>query len=97
MLYLNFFKVWVLMTADIQKAKLAWRSRRGMLELDLLLGRFLSDFYDQLKEEQLVVYERILHEPDPDLYAWLMGYAIPEDKAFQDFVAWFRAQVCHAR
>lgn len=80
-----------------QKAKLVWRSRRGMLELDLLLQRFLTEFYQELTPTQLEVYERLLHEPDPDLYAWLMGNSIPSDQEFQDFVAWFRQHVCHAK
>jgi antitoxin CptB len=85
------------MSPDIQKANLVWRSRRGMLELDLLLGRFLSNFYEELSPHQLAVYERLLHEPDPDIYAWLMGNTLPEDEEFKTFVLWFRAKVCHAR
>ena len=83
------------MSQDIERAKMKWRCRRGMLELDLLLGRFMEQGYDQLTPEQMMVFKKILEEPDPDLYSWLMGYAIPEHEKFQTFVEWFREHFCY--
>ncbi len=72
-------------TAD-EKAKLMWRCRRGMLELDLILGRFLKNYWDALTLDEQATFERLLHEPDPNLYAWFMGYEIVEDEAFKHMV-----------
>lgn len=72
-------------TAD-EKAKLIWRCRRGMLELDLILSRFLKTHWDALTHDEQTTFERLLHEPDPDLYAWFMGYETVEDEAFKHMV-----------
>jgi antitoxin CptB len=58
-------------------ARIKWACRRGMLELDLILKAFLdSDFKTLTPDEhdKLLAY---LENPDPDLYAWLMGYQSP--------------------
>jgi antitoxin CptB len=80
---------------DLEKARFMWRCRRGMLELDLLLGRFMEQGYDQLDETQRDLFKALLEEPDPDLYAWLMGYQEPESADFKAFVAWFRHHFCN--
>lgn len=67
------------MTTGEQKARIVWCCRRGMLELDLILTRFLETYWDRLSPEEKVVFERLLHTPDPDLYAWFMGYETVED------------------
>jgi antitoxin CptB len=72
-------------TSD-EKAKLLWRCRRGMLELDLILSRFLKTHWDALTIDEQVTFERLLHAPDPDLYAWFMGYEVTEDEAFKHMV-----------
>ena len=69
-----------------EKAKLVWRCRRGMLELDLILSRFLNTHWEQLNQNEQETFERLLHEPDPSLYAWLMGYEKVEDEAFRHMV-----------
>lgn len=83
------------MSKDVEKAKMKWRCRRGMLELDLLLERFMAQGYDELSDEQMTVFKKILEEPDPDLYSWLMGYAVPDNQAFYQFVKWFREHYCY--
>ncbi len=66
-----------------KKSKLTWCCRRGMLELDLLLNRFLAQSLDTLSEEDYALLETFLHASDPDLYAWLMDYQIPPDATSQ--------------
>lgn len=67
-----------------------WRCRRGMLELDLILGDFVDRRLDSLEKEELQAFEKLLNSTDPDLYAWLMGYAQPEDKEFYALVEQIR-------
>jgi antitoxin CptB len=70
-----------------EKAKLVWRCRRGMLELDLILNRFLKTHWGALTQDEQTTFERLLHEADPDLYAWFMGYETVEDKTFEHMVS----------
>ena len=59
-------------TARPNIAKLHWHCRRGMLELDLMLQRFLTDHVTQLHMQQLLSFEQLLMYNDVDLYAWLI-------------------------
>lgn len=45
-----------------------WRCRRGMLELDIVLQRFMDVHYRQLDEVGLQQFERLLALPDNDLW-----------------------------
>ena len=74
-----------------QRARLTWRCRRGMLELDLLFEQFLQQQLECLNEQQLIELEWLLTFPDPDLYSWLMGYVVPEDKRILAVVEFVRA------
>lgn len=52
--------------------RLRWRCRRGLLELDLWLGRFVSHL-GRLSPEECLALESLLEEADADLLAWLDG------------------------
>jgi antitoxin CptB len=57
--------------------RLALRSgRRGLRELDLILGTFAEDLA-ALSEVELGAYERLLDCDDPELLAWVTGQAPP--------------------
>lgn len=60
-----------------QKAKIKWHCRRGMLELDIILERFIARCIDNLNEQQIRDLVLLLTQADPDIYAWLMGYEEP--------------------
>ena len=47
--------------------RLSWASRRGMLELDLMLLPFLEKVYPSLDEEDQRRYWRLLECEDQDL------------------------------
>jgi antitoxin CptB len=51
--------------------RLAWHSRRGMLELDLLLVPFVENRVATLSSAQLLLYQQLLAEEDQDLFVWL--------------------------
>jgi len=78
------------MLSPQKKAKLTWHCRRGMLELDLILQRFLVQGVDQLTNAQVDLFERLLTAQDPDLYAWFMGYETPVDKELREIVAFIQ-------
>lgn len=81
------------MSQDTRFARLRYVSRRGMLELDVLLIPFLDAQYAGLCEAEIAAYERFLEEPDPDLYAWLMGYQPCEDEAYRGLIARIRSRI----
>ena len=83
------------MISSTQKAKLTWHCRRGMLELDLILQKFLAERLDDMSAGQLSAFENLLNEADPDLYSWLMGYATPTDKELAEIVTTIRFIYTH--
>jgi antitoxin CptB len=68
------------MTTSIPISKLRWQCRRGMLELDVLLEKFLDEQYAQLSPAEQQLFVKLLTYPDTELFAWLMGSAQPADK-----------------
>lgn len=59
------------------KGRLRWLCRRGMLELDFLLERFLDNGYDALNAEERTQFDELLKEQDPVLFGWLLGHETP--------------------
>lgn len=59
--------------------RVRWHSRRGMLELDVLLLPFAEQAYASLSAEDQALYRRLLACEDPDLFAWLMERQVAED------------------
>jgi antitoxin CptB len=60
-------------------SKLKWACRRGMLELDVLLNKFLSEKYTDLQVADKKRFVDLLSCTDPELFAWLMGHETPQD------------------
>lgn len=59
-------------TAPHRLKRLHMRSwRRGMKEMDLILGHFADDHLADLTPTDLDLYERMLAENDQDLYLWV--------------------------
>ena len=48
-----------------------WRCRRGLLELDIVLLRFMDRYYMQLDEQGLEQLEQLLALPDNDLWDFI--------------------------
>jgi antitoxin CptB len=53
--------------------RLRWKARRGLLENDLLLTRFLDRHLHSLDEGQLNALDQLLQRGDNDLLDLLMG------------------------
>lgn len=67
-------------------ARLRWRCRRGMKELDTLLVRYLEAHYVAASAEDQGRFLELLELQDPDLAAYVLGRATPEDPAFAHFI-----------
>jgi antitoxin CptB len=66
-----------------EEGRLAWRCRRGMKELDLVLTRYLRERWPAATDAERSQFERILELPDPELAAYLMGRDTAPDPAMQ--------------
>ena len=63
--------------------RLKWRSRRGLLELDIVLGRFWAGCGEDLDDADAEGLARLLAMPDNDLLDLVMGRRVCPDPALQ--------------
>lgn len=76
------------MTTETEELRrLRWRCRRGMLELDIVLQRFLDHGYTGLDEQQRQAFTDLLELPDNTLLAYLNKQEQPEDARLLDVLA----------
>ena len=68
------------------EARLRWRCRRGMRELDQLLAWYLDTRYTNAGEAQKAAFSSLLERQDPELWSWLMGRSIPDDPGWRVIV-----------
>jgi len=74
-------------TRETRLRRLRLRSwRRGIKEMDLILGRFADTALADLSGEDLDRYDALLSENDQDLYAWVSGQ-VPVPAAHAPIVA----------
>lgn len=71
---------------DVDFNRARWHCRRGMLELDLVLGRFVENHYHELDGGERAALSRLLNLPDPELLVCLDGKAEPADPALRALV-----------
>ncbi|WP_097460769.1 FAD assembly factor SdhE [Mangrovitalea sediminis] len=67
------------MTDEIETKRLYWHSRRGMLELDVLLIPFLEEAYPSLADDDKERYRQLLECEDTDMFEWFMQRSRPQD------------------
>ena len=60
--------------------RIRWRCRRGLLELDLVLKRFLEHRFDALDAGDRRLFDELLDTPDNDLLDMALGRAEPEPR-----------------
>jgi len=60
-------------TPEVSLAELKWRCRRGMLELDVFLQRFLQNGYAGLSAAERETFFELLDYPDQELLELLLG------------------------
>ena len=48
--------------------RVRWRCRRGMLELDIILQRFMDKHYRHLSSEEKLQFDKLLTLADNDLW-----------------------------
>ena len=80
-------------TEELELNRLRWRSRRGMLELDLLLLPFFDEVYRDLPLEQQQAFQLLLEQEDPDLLQWFSQKSLPSDPGMAELVKLILARV----
>jgi antitoxin CptB len=59
---------------DERRRKLLFRAwRRGVREMDLIVGRFADVHIETFDETGLDDFERLIEAPNAELYAWVIG------------------------
>ena len=71
---------------EIELKKMWWHSRRGMLELDLLLLPFYDEVFADLDSSEQQAFIKLLEQEDPDLLQWFARQGVSEDPALQSLV-----------
>lgn len=61
------------MATRVELNRLRWRCRRGMLENDLVLARFLDARADGISAEEIAALDRLLELSDNELWDLLSG------------------------
>ncbi len=64
---------------EARRRRLRWRTRRGLLENDLLLERFLGRFESDLSDDDVAGLDELLDLPDNELLDLVLGRsAVPD-------------------
>jgi antitoxin CptB len=71
----------------VARNRLRWKCRRGLLELDLVLERFIP----MLKDEDVQPLHALLEMPDNDLWDIIIGRSDSYDRRLEGTVARLRA------
>lgn len=75
---------------DSGATRLRWQCRRGMRELDLLLGDWLERRYAGASERQKAVFRELLSLPDPELFGYLLKGREVVDRDMADVISQIR-------
>ncbi len=65
---------------EVTEGFLRWRCRRGMRELDMLLGGWLERGWPGADTARRAAFLRLLEQPDPQIADWLLSGRRPDDK-----------------
>jgi antitoxin CptB len=77
---------------DRDLARLRWRCRRGMRELDVLLTRYLERSYAASSPAERAAFAQLLELPDPDLFGYLVGRTTPDEVIHVEIIARIRRE-----
>ncbi len=70
----------------MDEKRLLWASRRGMLELDLILIPFVEQVYPRLAPTEQRLFQDMLACEDQDIFTWLLRSVVPQEEAMRRIV-----------
>ena len=65
--------------SDDDYKRMCWASRRGMLELALILEPFVKGHYRGMSDEDKGRYRSLMESQDQELFGWFLKRELPED------------------
>ena len=65
---------------DTAKRRIRFQTRRGLLELDIIFGRFMNKEFEHLSDQELSQLVEILEFQDQELFALLNGHKETDKK-----------------
>ncbi len=71
-------------------SRLRWRCRRGMLENDIILTRYLDRVGRTMGDDELAVLDRLLDLTDNALWDLVSGRSEPDDERLEALVRQLR-------
>lgn len=74
------------MTLPAEVEQLRWQCRRGMLELDFVLSRYLDDHYAAASPQERTLFRSLLEAQDPELQVWLLNGERHPDPRYQTLI-----------
>lgn len=85
-----------MLTAD-DKARMYWRCRRGMLELDAFLVPFFEHHFDELTDSQQQVFDKLLEQEDQSLWRWFLGYEVCSDLELSALITLIKQKISNPK
>ena len=70
--------------------RVRWRCRRGLLELDIVLGRFIQQRCASLDNEQRMIFDELLDMPDTELWDVITGKREPAHAHQRVVLEWLK-------
>ena len=70
--------------------RIVWRCRRGMLENDLVLSRYLASRGGAMTDDEVAMLDRLLDLPDNELWDIIAGREQPADASVAPLVTALR-------
>jgi len=77
--------------SDPTSRRIRWRCRRGLLENDIILARFLDARAGTLDDADVAMLDRLLDLPDNDLWDLIAGRVEPADPSVRPLLHELRA------
>ncbi|WOJ93908.1 succinate dehydrogenase assembly factor 2 [Congregibacter variabilis] len=71
---------------DEEHKRMRWASRRGMLELDLILEPFVRLHYAHLDDEGRKRYRELMTCQDQELFDWFLRKQVPDNSEHEFMV-----------
>ncbi|KAA1286436.1 succinate dehydrogenase assembly factor 2 [Alcaligenes faecalis] len=65
---------------ELERARLRWRARRGLLENDLMITRFLDQYENELTDQDVSALTRLFEMDDTVLLDVLLARSEPEGR-----------------
>ncbi len=80
---------------NINPKKIRWKCRRGMLELDLIVGKFFEQYFETLSPHQQLAFDELLEMPDPVIQSWLLQQEIPVENNLLEIIGLIKSTMQH--